>query len=134
MDQAEILVGQLRDVGIDEVFLDGSFVEQKAHPNDIDGYFACDPYELASGRLERKLNARDPHKIWTWDPAARRAYRGYTKKQLPMWHVYRVELYPHAVGVMSGIVDQHGHELPFPAAFRRHRPTGERKGIVKLVR
>jgi hypothetical protein len=41
---------------VHEVFADGSFVEDKDHPNDIDGYFACDLRELASGELERKLN------------------------------------------------------------------------------
>ena len=28
---------QLWQVGVHEVFADGSFVEEKAHPNDIDG-------------------------------------------------------------------------------------------------
>ncbi len=40
--RAEILVQQLWTIGIGEIFLDGSFVEDKAHPNDIDGYFECD--------------------------------------------------------------------------------------------
>lgn len=111
------MCGQLRQVGISEIFVDGSFVEDKQHPNDIDGYFECDLESLASGRLERELNLIDPHKVWTWDPAFRRPYRGYPKKQLPMWHVYRVELYPH-YGQLSGIRDQFGHDLEFPSAFR----------------
>jgi len=45
----EVLAAQLRQVGIDELFIDGSFVENKDHPNDIDGYFVCDFNELASG-------------------------------------------------------------------------------------
>jgi hypothetical protein len=32
-----VLVGQLRTVGVREIFADGSFVEDKDHPNDIDG-------------------------------------------------------------------------------------------------
>lgn len=39
VERAEVLVQQLWDVGIEEVYLDGSFVEAKSHPNDIDGYF-----------------------------------------------------------------------------------------------
>lgn len=89
-----IMVAQLWAVGIDKEFIDGSFVEDKNHPNDIDGYFACDPMRFASGELEHDLNLVDPQKCWTWDHTRRKAYRGYAKRQLPMWHAYRVELYP----------------------------------------
>jgi hypothetical protein len=52
-----ILVRQLWHGGIHDVFIDGSFVEDKQHPNDIDGYFHCDLTRLASGELERELIA-----------------------------------------------------------------------------
>ena len=100
----------------------------------IDGYFVCDVVEIASGRLVRALNRLDPQKVWTWDPALRRPYPGYPKKQLPMWHVYRVELYPHFPGLSSGIRDKFGNELEFPAAFRQCRRDSTPKGIVKLKR
>lgn len=128
----EVLVRQLWRAGITEIFVDGSFVEDKNHPNDIDGYFECDLKRLASGRLEQELNRLDPHKVWTWDPASRRRDRETGKKQLPMWHQYRVELFPH-VGQLSGILDPHGNELEFPAAFRLSR-RGIPKGIIKIVR
>jgi hypothetical protein len=131
VDNLEILVEQLWNVGIREVFIDGSFVEDKDHPNDIDGYFVCELSELATAELERKLNLLDPHKVWTWDPAQRRPYRGYPKKQLPMWHQYRVELYPH-FGQPSGIRDRFGNELEFPSAFRLSRRDGRPRGIVKI--
>lgn len=51
VDQAEKLVNQLFQVGIQDVFLDGSFVENKDHPNDIDGYF------------DTKLSALNPSDI-----------------------------------------------------------------------
>jgi hypothetical protein len=133
IDKAEILVNQLWQLGIEDIFLDGSFAEAKAHPNDIDGYFVCDVFEFASGEIQRRLNALDPHKVWTWDPRERRPYRGYPKKQLPMWHVYRVELYPH-FGQLSGIQDRHGNELMFPAAFRLDRSSDTPKGIIQVVR
>ena len=126
-----ILVRQLWTIGVTEIFIDGSFVEDKDHPNDIDGYFVCDLRRLASGELQRGLNALDPFQIWTWDPAARRPYRGYPKRQLPMWHQYRVELYPH-YGQSCGIRDKFGHELEFPSAFRQSRCDGKPKGIVKI--
>jgi hypothetical protein len=131
VDNLEVMVRQLWEVGITEVFVDGSFVEDKDHPNDIDGYFVCDLKELATGRLESSLNLVDPHKVWTWNPASRCPFRGYPKKQLPMWHVYRVELYPH-YGQGCGICDRHGNELEFPSAFRLSRRDGQPRGIVKI--
>jgi hypothetical protein len=132
VDNLAVLVRQLWQVGITEIFVDGSFVEDKDHPNDIDGYFECDLKHLASGRLEQELNRLDPYKVWTWDPASRRTAPGSSKRQLPMWHQYRVELFPH-VGQLSGILDPHGDPLEFPAAFRLSR-RGMPKGIIKVVR
>ncbi len=134
VDNLEVLARQLWDVGITEIFADGSFAEDKDHPNDIDGYFVCELDRLKSGALARDLNLREPDKIWTWDPASRRPYRGYPKRQLPMWHKYRVELYPHVPGLLSGIRDRHGNELEFPSAFRQSRRDGRPRGIVKLVK
>jgi hypothetical protein len=130
----EIMTRQLWQVGIQEVFADGSFVEEKDHPNDIDGYFVCTLAALASGELTRNLNLLDPYQVWTWDPRARQAFRGYPKKQLPMWHRYRVELYPHVSGFSSGIRDARGHEMEFPSAFRQSRRDGKARGIIKLKR
>ncbi len=126
-----ILVRQLWHVGTGEIFIDGSFVEDKDHPNDIDGYFVCPRERILSGELQRELNLLDPHKVWTWDPGSRRPFRGYPKLQLPMWHVYRVELYPH-IGQLTGIRDRHGYELRFPAAFRQSRRDGQPRGIIKI--
>lgn len=130
----EVLTKQLWQVGITEIFADGSFAEDKDHPNDIDGYFVCELDRLKGGELARELNLLDPDKIWTWDPASRRPHRGYPKRQLPMWHKYRVELYPHVpgLGIGSGIRDKHGHELEFPSAFRQSRRDGTPRGIVKI--
>lgn len=134
VDQLEMMVKQLWAVSVDEIFIDGSFVEDKDHPNDIDGYFVCDLDQISSGRLVNELNRLDPQKVWTWDHTLRRPYPGYPKKQLPMWHVYRVELYPHFPGLGSGILDKFGNELEFPAAFRQCRRDSKPKGIVKLKR
>ena len=132
VDNLQKMVEQLWAVGIDRIFIDGSFVEDKDHPNDIDGYFETDVKRVASGGLQRDLNRIDPFKVWTWDPASRRPFLGSPKKQLPMWHRYHVELYPHYPGQLSGIRDENGHELEFPAAFRKSRRDRRERGIVKI--
>ncbi len=134
VDNLEVLCKQLWRIGVRDIFVDGSFAEDKGHPNDIDGYFVCDLMTLATGALEQQLNLLDPYKVWTWDPASRRPFPGYPKRQLPMWHRYRVELYPHVPGLGggSGIRDKHGHDLEFPSAFRQSRRNGDPKGIVKI--
>jgi hypothetical protein len=133
VERLSILVRQLWAVGIDEIYIDGSFVEDKIHPNDIDGYFVCDLMRFANGDIERELNLLDPHKVWTWEPDSRRSYAGQPKKQLPMWLVYRVEFYPH-FGQRSGIKDKYGHDLEFPSAFRQSRRDGNPKGIIQIVK
>src|SRR5687767_5800736 len=60
VDNLEVLVGQLWQIGVDQIYIDGSFVEKKDHPNDIDGYFECDRREFLSGRLTTALNDLDP--------------------------------------------------------------------------
>lgn len=133
VDNLEIMAKQLWQIGIDRIFIDGSFVEEKDHPNDIDGYFDCDFIRFASGKLETELNLLDPHKIWTWDPTERKLFRGYPKAQLPMWHQYRVELWPN-FGQPFGIRDAAGNSLNFAQAFRLSRTNNEPKGIIELVR
>ena len=130
----ETLTRQLWQIGISQIFADGSFAEDKDHPNDIDGYFDCSLDLIRTGELTRQLNRLDAFKVWTWDPATRRPYRGYPKRQLPMWHRYRVELYPHipGLGIGSGIRNKFGNELEFPSAFRQSRRDGKPRGIVKI--
>jgi hypothetical protein len=123
-----VMVNHLWRIGIRDIFIDGSFVENKPHPNDIDGYFVCEAAALYGGELEARLQALDP--VWTWDPARRYSLFGGDKRQLPMWHRYRVELFPH-VGQWTGIVDQFGNELTFPSAFRQSR-SFKPKGILKI--
>lgn len=137
--RAEVLVDQLWQVGVTEIFLDGSFVEDKDHPNDIDGYFDPQLSSLSIQDMVRfqkmisDLNNLDPHKIWNWDHRSRKSYRGYPKKQLPMWLFYRIELYPH-LGDGSGIRDKEGNDLKFPSAFRQSRNNFKPKGIVKIIK
>lgn len=123
-----VMIGHLKRVGIHDIFIDGSFAENKPHPNDIDGYFLCDQDFLYNGELEARLQELDS--VWTWDTWRRYPGTDGSKRQLPMWHKYRVELFPH-VGQSTGILDPFGHELTFPSAFRLSRSFAP-KGIVKI--
>ena len=114
-----ILTNQLWSIGIKNIFIDGSFVEDKNHPNDIDGYFECDVSTFITS-LPR-LNSMDPYHCWDW------SMEGKPK----MWDIYRIELYPH-YGQLCGIDNVTGYELQFPAAFRQSREF-EPKGIIKLI-
>lgn len=135
VENLALLATQLWSVGIEQIFIDGSFTEDKAHPNDIDGYFVCDLMRYATGQLERDLNRLDPDKIWTWNPSSRKPCPGFPHQQLPMWHKYRIELYPHTPGATCGLKDQFGNEMEFPAAFRRSRRVNHKqRGILKLER
>ncbi|MCG8510747.1 MAG: hypothetical protein MI741_16110 [Rhodospirillales bacterium] len=62
-DNLSVLVGQLWEVGVTRIFVNGSFAEDKPHPNDIDGYFECELAYLANGALQRDLNDIDPHQV-----------------------------------------------------------------------
>ena len=132
LDNFAVLYSQLRKVGVTKVFVDGSFVEDKEHPGDIDGYFECDPFRVLSGDLKRELNLLDPHKVWTWDPSDARKAPDSFKRKLPMWHQYRVELYPHLPGLPCNIKDKFGHQLTFPSAMRLRKSDDAQKGIIKI--
>ena len=138
LNQLSVLVGQLLKVGISDICIDGSYVEDKDSPNDIDGYFdsGLSMDNIADMTKFQKqiseLNTIDPHKVWNWDPRSRRPFPGFAKAQLPMWHFYRVELFPH-LRQPAGITDQYGNELQFPSAFRQSRRNFIPKGIIKII-
>ena len=133
VDQVEVLVSELWQCGVERIFLSGSFVECKDHPNDLDGYFECDEEDFLSGNLERRLNAINPEKIWTWDSDRKQLLGNAPRAQLPIWHRYRVDLWPH-YGRVGGETDLYGYDMLFPSLFRRTKYPHRRKGIVKLVR
>jgi hypothetical protein len=128
----ETLVRQLWQCGIHSIVIDGSFVEDKDHPNDIDGYFECDFEEFATGELQRRLNLLDPQKVWTWSESSWMMVPGLTKPVLPMWLFYRVELFPHYGLANTGIRDERGAILSFPEAFRKSRSGDQPKGVVQI--
>lgn len=132
VNQLGILVEQLWQVGITEIFADGSFVEDRDRPGAIDGYFVCDWQDLAFGRLQSRLNDLDPFGVWTWEEQARRLDPVSGRWKLPMWHRYRVELFPHVVGLPDSIPNDAINAQDFPTFFRTTR-SGEPRGLVRIV-
>lgn len=130
VENLAIMAGQLWQVGIRDIYIDGSFVEDKASPNDIDGYFECTVSQFLHSSFKQDLARLDD--IWTWDDARRTKARNATKPQLPMWHKYRVELYPE-LGGPANIPGPGGANLPINSGFRQQRWTFTEKGIVHLV-
>lgn len=134
VENLAILVNQLWQVGIDKIFVDGSFVEQRNHPNDIDVYFECELMAFVSGRIEEKLNTIDKRKSWTWDDDKRRYDEKTGKRQLPMWFNYHVEAWPDYGQGSTVIHPITGKELTHPELFRITRIGAQPKGIIKIIR
>lgn len=129
VDNFGVLARQLWKVGKDRILIDGSFCEAKDRPRDIDGCFDATLEEMASGRLAAELNKLDPHKVWTWDPRKSIPYGTSGERHLPMWHRYRVDLWPNYP--LSGVRDRMGRIVPFDQAFKQTR-DGALKGIIRL--
>ena len=136
VDNLEVLAAPLWNIGIESLWIAGSFVENKAHPGDIDGYFECHPVKILLGELERDLvkqsRFENADAIWTWNEAAKRRTQDGTASKLPMWHQFGVELYPHYPGLKTGLSDRYGRLLEIPQAFRLSRGLIPR-GIVRLA-
>ena len=132
VDNLEPFIRQLWQVGVERIFVNGSFVTSQPHPGDIDAYFEC---EL--GRLDWlvvELLQLEPVLPWDWahwpiDPVT-------TLPKLRIWHRYRVDLFAHSVDrpVPTGIKDEFGYDLFFPSLFRRDRLTSRPKGVIQLKR
>jgi hypothetical protein len=117
---AEALVNDLWKVGIEEVFLDGSFVEDKGRPGDIYGYYNCLSLEEFQFQIHPKLCSLN--QIWVVE--------GLGKSRI--WEIFRVEFYPN-FGQCAGLFDEFGNQLTFPSAFRRTRDN-KQKGIIQIVK
>jgi len=133
-DNLEILARQLAALDLKQLYIAGSFVERKAKPGDLDGYFVCTPDELFRGNLYQRLNAIDGERVWTMEWADRR--HGPTTGPFPrppMWHKYRVELQANHGQSTTSFRDHYGRPLDYPSAFRRSKVNMKPKGIVRML-
>jgi hypothetical protein len=133
VDNLEILVRQLWAAGVTTIYINGSFVQNKPHPGDIDGCFEGDFADWNSGDLEKRLNSAAPKKVWDWSLASKRQVFG--ESRLLMWVSYRVELYPVVPEFPTSGVDTDDGFVPFPDGYRLIKNRShETKGILKLIK
>jgi hypothetical protein len=117
---------------VQELWIDGSFVERCDAPGDVDGYFVLhSPRDWASGAFQARLNALEGQALWDWDPSRRVLFPGSSVPKPPFWGRYRVELFPE-FGRAAGIPGPAGQNLTFAQGFRQQRGTFRSKGIVRL--
>jgi hypothetical protein len=142
----QFIVQQLWDIGIQNVFINGSFCTDKAHPEDIDCYFDVSlPLNTpklevsqikqavvmeALSQLFDELNTRVGKSIWdVWKKVYPDHY-GNLKNE--MWERYRIDIFPNIRGVYSGVLNADGCNIKFDELFRKDR-NGVSKGIIKLM-
>jgi hypothetical protein len=130
VDQLGVLCVHLREVGIMDVYADGSFATDKLRPGDIDGYFICDFEPFWRDQFPR-LVARDA----AWDLRQRRP-DAYGKMKPLMWHRFHVELYPQFTPPFDALAvaatNPQGRNILFPEFFR-HTRAGQPRGIVRII-
>ena len=133
LDRFEVLAGQLWGVGIEQIYLGGSFASDKDHPGDLDGYFMCERAAYKTRALHRALNDIGPFRRWTWKAEDCRPTRDGRPK-LPLWHHHRVELFPYYGQIQTGFFDLDRTDIDLPTLFRMARATQEPRGVVRVLR
>jgi hypothetical protein len=123
-------------MGIDEIYIDGSFCSNKGEPGDIDAYFNIDfkveTAEEAYAQLKiltHELNSLSEYPVWDWWNQ-RLNHEGEAKCE--MWFKYRVEIFPNCFGVYAGKNDW-GQLTKFEEMFR-YDDCGIEKGVVRLLK
>ena len=132
VDNLELFVQQLWRVGVERIFVNGSFVTDKPHPGDIDAYFECDMAVFPQVMVG--LYLIEPSLPWDWERRPIDPATGLSK--LIMWHRFHVEIFPHFTGQPqpTGIRDEYGNDLFFPSLFRRDKETSRPKGVIQIIR
>ena len=117
---------QLLQVGIKEVYIDGSYATDKIHPNDMDVYFVV-PRKIWRNGAEKALKDMDPE-FWRFDPELLEGGKlGY-----PMALFHHIEMYP--VYLEHTPAHAESPELIDPKIkfFRTDKYSHRSKGIIKI--
>jgi hypothetical protein len=132
VDNLELFVRQLWQIDVKRVFVNGSFITSKPHPEDIDAYFECEVTGYA--RILVGLLQAEP--TLPWD-LTRRPIDPMTNLRKPvMWHTHRVEIFPHFTDhpQPTGVRNERGDDLYFPTLFRLDKATLRPKGVIQIIR
>lgn len=123
----EIVVNQLYAVGLEDIWIDGSFVEAKDTPGDIDAYVDVPRGEHQAKR--EALNIVSGSTLWTTKPFIT---PGLSQPKMPLWHEYQVEMFIVDVSFCLSVPEPLRDRL-VPVLFRSTKLNAP-KGIVKLKR
>ncbi|NPV93217.1 MAG: hypothetical protein HPY50_20845 [Firmicutes bacterium] len=128
LDVFEYRCIQLWSVGVTEIFIVGSFVSDKLHPNDLDAYFVCrkDHWERIA---EPSLKELDPE-FWSFE----RINKGTGRVAYPMWFDYGIEIYPVYEEFLEANVSDPDLKDIKPEWFRKIKYTHTGKGVIKVIR
>jgi hypothetical protein len=132
VNQLEVVVNQVWKAGFDKIYVDGSFVEDKASPEDIDCYFECGLNDFIQGKVVDTLRKANPGENWGFGKDDLVTKDG--KKKFEIWHNYKVDMWPEC-GLPSNIFDRSGStNLKISQAFRQQKQTFQKKGIVRIIK
>lgn len=113
-------VKDLWKVGITEIYVAGSFVEDVKHPSDIDCYFECERHQIEGGELEAKLTAIN------------RDWKGLSQQNCGRMKGLRAVHIVPEYGTPYRF--DGGPELMLPTEYRQSRRRGMiPRGIIKIV-
>src|SRR4051794_40267750 len=126
VDNVELFVRQLWQVGVERIFVNGSFATSRPIPGDLDAYFECELDQFP--RILVRLFQLEP--TLPWDLTHRPIDVASSLGKPVMWHRYRVELFPSFIDypTPTGIFDEHGNELELAELFRRDKLSFRPKG------
>lgn len=120
-----VLVGQLHQVGITDIYIAGSFVQDKPDPDDIDGYYVVNPLAYATTQQPQlmRINPLIPlvSTKATWEYIASKG-----KARPLLCRDYRIELFPELSIVPPGSPGSW-------SSFFRHTRDDKPKGIVHII-
>jgi hypothetical protein len=117
---------QLLSVGIQEVYIDGSYATDKFHPNDMDVYFIV-PRNIWRSGAEQALKAMDPE-FWRFETElgadGKVGYPMAFRQHIEMYPVYLEHTPTHAE--CPEMID------PKINFFRTDKYSHRAKGIIKI--
>ncbi|NMC28380.1 MAG: hypothetical protein GYA42_09600 [Syntrophomonadaceae bacterium] len=117
---------QLQAVGINEVYIDGSYATDKFHPNDMDVYFVV-PRNIWRSGAEQALKDMDPE-FWRFEPEL--GVDG--KLGYPMAFRHHIEMYPVYLEHTPDHAECPEMVDPTIKFFRTDKYSHREKGIIKI--